>query len=79
MGYRTTGHWPRCSYEQVFNNKEKQILEWHYGIDCKKKSQKFVADYFNTSIPSIKMAKLRALKKLNNEEVKKIIQIYYDF
>ena len=60
---------------------ERLILEMSYGIDQpedKPRTGKYIGNYFNMTPGNVRVIKLRALKKLKNEEAENYLKIFIE-
>ena len=55
-----------------------QIIRFFYGLDCEKLSVKEIATKYNSTPGNIRKIKQRAIEKLRNEDVEKIIKNFYE-
>ena len=65
--------------DKVLSYDESKLIKKFYGIDQEKHSYKRLSKEFRKSTKALEITKRRAIKKLKNEETRKIIQLYYDF
>ena len=64
---------------ECLSYKEKQILEYGFGVDQDKLSSKKIAKKLNISVSNVDKTKFVAIQKLKNKEVKEYLQEFYDF
>ena len=64
---------------RYLSNKEKLVLELHFGVDRAKMSSKKIAEELGITVSNVDFTKHYALGKLKNDEVKEYLKEFYDF